>query len=63
MQLPPNLPKGIEIFYILNRDKNGIIDVQVECQGRRLQFKAKDIVSSSIRKQIEETIQKMRNAE
>lgn len=63
MQLPPNLPKGTEIFYILNRDKNGIIDVQVECQGRRLQFKAKDIVSSSIRKQIEETIQKMRNAE
>ena len=63
MSLPPNLPKDTEIFYILNRDKNGIIDVHVECQGRELKFKAKEIVSSSIKKQIEETVCKMRNAE
>ena len=63
MQLPPNLPKGTEIFYVLNRDKNGIIDVHVECQGRELQFKAKEIVSCSIKQQIEETMREMRNAE
>lgn len=27
---------------------NGIIDVQVECQGREMQFKAKEIASCSI---------------
>lgn len=63
MQLPPNLPKDTEIFYVLNRDKNGIIDVHVECQGRELQFKAKEIVSCSIKQQIEETMREMRNAE
>lgn len=63
MQLPPNLPKGTEIFYILNRDKNGIINIHVECQGRELQFKAKEIVSESIMQQIEKTIQKMKAAE
>lgn len=63
MPLPPNIPKGSEIFYILNRDKNGIIDVHVECQGRELQFKAKEIASESIMRQIEKTIQKMKEAE
>lgn len=63
MSLPPNLPKGTEIHYILNRDRNGIIDVHVECQGRELQFKAKEIVSYSIKQQVEETMRKMRNAE
>ncbi len=63
MPLPPNLPEDTEIFYVLNRDKNGIIDVHVECQGRELQFKAKEIVSSSIRQQIEETMCKMLKAE
>ena len=42
---------------------NGIIDVHVECQGRELQFKAKEIVSCSIKQQIEETMREMRNAE
>ena len=28
---------------------NGIIDVQVECQGREMQFKAKEIASCSIK--------------
>ena len=63
MPLPPNLPKGTEIFYTLNRDKNGIIDIRVECQGKELKFKTKEVVSDSIKKQIEITIQKMRNAE
>ena len=63
MPLPPNIPADTEIFYILNRDKNGIIEVHVECQGRELQFKAKEIVSDSIRKQIEASIKKMRIAE
>lgn len=63
MKLPPNLPKGTKIHYILNRDKNGIIDVQVECQGRQLQFKAKEVVSNQIKQQIEETVQTMINAE
>ena len=63
MNLPPNLPKGTLIHYILNRDKNGIIDVHVECQGRELQFKAKEMVSNAIKNQIEETMRKMRNAE
>lgn len=63
MLLPPNLPEGTEIFYILNRDKNGIIDVHVECQGRELQFKAKEVVSNSIKQQIEGTIRKMKSAE
>lgn len=63
MSLPSNLPEDTEINYILNRDKNGIIDVHIECQGRKLQFKAKEIVSESIKKQIEETMRKMRNTE
>lgn len=63
MPLPPGLPKGTEIFYILNRDKNGIIDVHVECQGRELQFKIKEVVSSSIRLQVAETIKRMQSAE
>lgn len=63
MNLPPNVPKDTEIFYILNRDINGIIDVQVECQGRRLQFKAKEIVSDSIRMHIRNSIQRMKEKE
>ena len=42
---------------------NGIIDVHVECQGREMQFKAKEIASCSIKQQIEETMREMRNAE
>lgn len=42
---------------------NGIIDVQVECQGREMQFKAKEIASCSIKQQIEEMMREMRNAE
>ena len=42
---------------------NGIIDEHVECQGRELQFKAREIVSCSIKQQIEETMREMRNAE
>lgn len=60
LTIPPNLPEDTEIKYILNRDQNGIIDVKVECQGRRLQFKAKEIVSDLIKKQIEQTINKMK---
>lgn len=63
MRLPPNLPEDTYIFYVLNRDKNGIIDVHVECQGRELQFKAKEIASNSIRQQIEETMRIMRDTE
>lgn len=63
MPLPPNLPEDTPIHYILNRDINGIIDVHVECQGRELQFKAKEVVSDEIRRQIEETIRKMKAAE
>ena len=44
-------------------NKNGIIDIRVECQGKELKFKTKEVVSDSIKKQIEITIQKMRNAE
>ena len=43
--------------------QNGIIDVQVEWQGREMQFKDKEIVSCSIKQQIEETMREMRNAE
>ena len=60
LTIPPNLPEDTEIKYILNRDQNGIIDVKVEWQGRRLQFKAKEIVSDLIKKQIEQTINKMK---
>lgn len=63
LNLPPNTSSSTEIHYTLNRDKNGIIDIHVECRGRELQFKAKEVVSYSIKKQIEETMRKMRNAE
>ena len=63
LTLPPNTLSSTEIHYTLNRDKNGIIDVHVECRGREIQFKAKEVVSSSIIQQIKETIRKMRNAE
>ena len=42
---------------------NGIIDVHVECQGREMQFNAKEIASCSIKQQIEEMMREMRNAE
>lgn len=63
LQLPPNTPKGTEIHYTLNRDRNGIINVDVECLGRKLQFKAKEVVSYAVKEQIEETMKKMQNAE
>lgn len=63
MSLPSNLPADTEVFYVLNRDKNGIIDVHVECQGKELKFKAKEIVSPLILHQIKETICKMKSAE
>lgn len=63
LAIPANLPKGTEINYILNRDQNGIIDVKVKCQGKEIQFKAKEIVSDSIRKQIESTVSKMKAKE
>lgn len=63
MELPAFLPKDTVIHYTLNRDKNGIIDVHVECQGRELKFKAKEVVSDEIRRQIEETIRKMKAVE
>lgn len=43
--------------------RNGIMDVHVECQGREMQFKVKEIASCSIKQQIEETMREMRNAE
>lgn len=55
----PPTPKGTEVKYVLSRDQSGIINVEVECQGSKIQFKAKEIVSDSIRRQIEQTIKKM----
>lgn len=63
MDLPPNVPKGTIIYYTLNRDKNGIISVRVECQGRELEFKAKEIVSDIILSQTKDTIRKMKDVE
>ena len=63
LSLPPNTSSKTEIHYTLNRDKNGIIDVHVACRGRELQFKAKEIASYDIKKQIEETMCKMRSLE
>lgn len=63
LELPPNTSKTTPIHYILNRDRNGIIDVHVSCGVKELKFKAKEIISDAIRRQIVETIRKKRETE
>ncbi len=59
-KLPPNLPKGTEVNFHVNRDKNGIIHTNVECCGHEIQYLTKDIADDSILMQIKQTINKMK---
>lgn len=60
LSLPENTPEDTPVNYTLNRDQSGIISIDVECQGRKLQFKAKEIVNDQIKRQIEQTLSKMK---
>ena len=65
LPLPPKTAKGSIINMIINRDNNGIIHVDAECNGSRIDFKSKKTneVSSEIQNNIENSIQKMMMAE
>lgn len=58
--LPPHLPKGAEVNFHVQRDKNGIIQTSVECCGNEIQYLSKEIAEDSILKQIKQTINKMK---
>ena len=61
LSLPPNTPKGTSINMMINRDMNGIIHIDAECNGSRIEFKTKkkNEVSYSIIRDIENSIKKM----
>ena len=61
--LPPHLPKGTEVNFHVQRDKNGIIQTSVECYGNEIQYLSKEIAEDSILKQIKQTINKMKTKE
>lgn len=61
--LPSHLSKGTEVYFSVQRDKDGIIHVDAECQGKSISFPAKDIAEDYIIEQIRNTISKMKTAE
>lgn len=65
LKLPPHTPKGSTIKIMLNRDMNGIIHVEAECNGSKIAFKTKKTneVSASVIKNMEDSIRKMRAKE
>ena len=58
-KLPKGLPMGSEVDFIVNRDKDGIIHIGVECQENELHFLAKNVAEDSIVNQVKQTISLM----
>ncbi|MCQ2306679.1 MAG: Hsp70 family protein [Bacteroidales bacterium] len=63
LKLPPNTPQGTDVDFIVSRDKNGIVHVEVGCGSNSISFQTKEIAEDYIIKQVKETIQKMINKE
>lgn len=61
--LPKKSTKGTPIKFVLNRNKDGMINVSAKCKKRELSFDAKVLAEDYIIQQIENSINKMKQKE